>query len=143
MTQDEIIEILNTAYPKVQKLITTSRLTSEPPLQSKPSIELHSDIYARLSGDEEARGEHSSTSKAQYDEETNVIYIYYPNMESVEDVLRSLIHEYTHYLQNITPLKKAIDAKDNTYDKSPYKQEAHKNEDIYINQLLKLFNFNS
>tara|TARA_B100000424_G_C22524210_1_gene300594 strand:- start:43 stop:465 length:423 start_codon:yes stop_codon:yes gene_type:complete len=140
MTQDEIIEILNIAYPKVQRLITTSKLTSEPPLQSKPSIELHRDIYARLSGIEDMEGEASKTTKAQYDEETNIIYIYYPNMESVEDVLRSLIHEYTHYLQNITPLKKNIDT---TYDKSPYEQEAHKNEDIYLDELLKLFNFNS
>jgi len=142
MTQEEIIEILNTAYPKVQSLIRKSELTSEPLMQFKPSIELHADIYARLSGDEEARGEHSSTSKAQYDEETNVIYIYYPNMENVEDVLRSLIHEYTHYLQNITPLKKKMDSVDG-YDKSPYEQEAHKNENIYIGELLKLFNFNS
>ena len=142
MTQDEIIEILNTAYPKVQRLITTSKLTSEPPLQSKPSIELHRDIYARLSGIEDMEGEASKTTKAQYDEETNVIYIYYPNMKSAEDVLKSLIHEYTHYLQNITPLKKKMDKIDG-YDKSPYEQEAHKNEDIYINQLLKLFNFNS
>tara|TARA_R110001592_G_scaffold210577_1_gene462214 strand:- start:225 stop:656 length:432 start_codon:yes stop_codon:yes gene_type:complete len=137
MTQEEIIEILNTAYPKVQNLILKSKLTSEPLMQSKPSIELHSDIYARLSGDEEARGEHSSTSKAQYDEETNVIYIYYPNMESVEDVLRSLIHEYTHYLQNITPLKRKMDKVDG-YDESPYEQEAHKNENIYIGKLLEL-----
>ena len=63
-------------------------------------------------------------------------------LESVEDVLRSLIHEYTHYLQNITPLKRKMDSIDG-YDESPYEQEAHKNEDIYINQLLKLFNFNS
>jgi len=139
MTQDEIIEILNVAYPKVQKLITTSKLTSEPPLQSKPSIELHKDIYARLSGDEEARGEHSSTSKSQYDEKTNVIYIYYPHMENEEYVLRSLIHEYTHYLQNITPLKKKMD-RVNGYEESPYEQEAHKNENIYINELLELFN---
>ena len=142
MIQDEIIKILNIAYPKVQSLIINSKLTSEPPLQSIPDIELHRDIYARLSGDEEARGEHSSSSKAEYDEETNTLYIYYPNMESVEDVLRSLIHEYTHYLQNITPLKRSIDSIDG-YDKSSYEQEAHKNENIYIGKLLELFNSNS
>ena len=142
MTQDEIIKILNISYPKVQSLILNSELTSEPPLQSKPSIELHRDIYARYSGDEKQRGEHSKTSKAQYDEVTNIIYIYYPNMKNVEDVLRSLIHEYTHYLQNITPLKRKMDGVDG-YDKSPYEQEAHKNENIYINELLELFNFNS
>ena len=84
-------------------------------------------------------GEHSSSSKAQYDEDINIIYIYYPNMEDKEDVLRSLIHEYTHYLQNMTPLKKKIDGADG-YTNSPYEQEAHKNENIYIDKLLKLFN---
>ena len=143
MTTNEIQIIIDKAYPEIQKLITTSKLPSKPPTQSKPSIELHEDIIARLSGIPDMRGDESETSKAQYDEETNVIYIYYPNMEDLEDILRSLIHEYTHYLQNLTPLKKAIDTKDNTYDESPYEQEAHKNEDIYINQLLKLFNFNS
>tara|TARA_R110000796_G_C14224226_1_gene395015 strand:- start:47 stop:466 length:420 start_codon:yes stop_codon:yes gene_type:complete len=139
MTQEEIIEILNIAYPKVQNLILQSKLTSEPPIQSKPSIELHRDIYARVSGIEDMEGEHSSSSKAQYDEDINIIYIYYPNMEDKEDVLRSLIHEYTHYLQNMTPLKKKIDGADG-YTNSPYEQEAHKNENIYIDKLLKLFN---
>ena len=142
MTTDEIQNIIDKVYPEIQKLITTSKLTSKPPTQSKPSIELHEDIIARLSGIPDMRGDESETSKAQYDEETNVIYIYYPNMESAEDILRSLIHEYTHYLQNITPLKRKMDSIDG-YDESPYEQEAHKNEDIYINQLLKLFNFNS
>jgi|TARA_R110001606_G_C14884110_1_gene591728 hypothetical protein len=139
MTQEEIIEILNIAYPKVQNLILQSKLTSEPPIQSKPSIELHRDIYARVSGIEDMEGEHSSSSKAQYDEDINIIYIYYPNMEDKEDVLRSLIHEYTHYLQNMTPLKKKIDGADG-YINSPYEQEAHKNENMYIDKLLKLFN---
>ena len=133
MTQDEIQQIVDYAYPKI---IDYYGKGSKP----IPPVELHFDIYARLSGIEDMEGEASKTTKAQYDEETNVIYIYYPNMESVEDILRSLIHEYTHYLQNITPLKKNIDT---TYDKSPYEQEAHKNEDIYIDELLKLFNFNS
>ena len=135
MNTDEIQQIIDYAYPKIQSYYGKGSLDF-------PKIELHKDIYARLSGDEEQSGEHSSTTKAQYDEETNIIYIYYPNMMNEEDVLRSLIHEYTHYLQNITPLKKKMDKIDG-YDKSPYEQEAHKNEDIYINQLLKLFNFNS
>jgi hypothetical protein len=136
MTTDEIEFILIQAYPKVQSLILKSELTNKPPTQPIPKIELHRDIYARLSGDPEMRGEESETSEAQYDEETNKIYIYYPNMKDEEHVLRSLIHEYTHYLQNLTPLKKAIDIRDNTYDESPYEQESHRNEDKYIDKLL-------
>ena len=136
MTIDEIEFILIQAYPKVQNLILKSELTNKPPLQPTPKIELHKDIIARLSGIPDMRGEESETSEAEYDEETNKIYIYYPNMKNEEHVLRSLIHEYTHYLQNLTPLKKAIDVKDNTYDESPYEQEAERNEVKYIDELL-------
>ena len=90
MEIDEIQNIIDYAYPKIQKYYGKGSLDI-------PKVELHRDIYARLSGDEEAEGEHSSTTKAQYDEDTNVIYIYYPNMKNEEDVLRSIIHEYTHY----------------------------------------------
>ena len=127
MTQDEIIEILNTAYPKVQRLITTSKLTSEPPLQSKPSIELHRDIYARLSGIEGMEGEESDTSEAQYDPDTNMMYVYTRNMKNEEDVLRALIHEYTHYRQDSKLLKKYRQMY--TYDKDPFERQAKKSEE--------------
>ena len=45
-------------------------------------------------------GEDSKTSEAQYEEYANVIYIYYPNMVNEEHVIRSIIHEYTHYKQD-------------------------------------------
>ena len=120
MTTDEIQHIINYAYPNIQKYYGKGSLDF-------PKIELHRDIYARLSGDEEQSGEHSSTSKAQYDEDTNVIYIYYPNMENEEDILRSLIHEYTHYKQDHKLFKqyKAM----YSYDEDPTEIEAHKNEE--------------
>jgi hypothetical protein len=121
MTTDEIYQIIDYAYPKIQKYYGKGK-------RDYPSIELHRDIYARLSGDEEQRGEHSSTTKAEYDEVTNVIYIYYPNMVNEESVLRSLIHEYTHYKQNITTLSKKYHAMKYTYDTDPHEIEAHKNE---------------
>ena len=121
MTTDEIQIIINKSYPLIQKYYSKGSLEI-------PKIELHRDIYARLSGDEEARGEHSSSSKAQYDENVNIIYIYYPNMMNEEDVIRSLIHEYTHYRQNITQFKKQYADKYN-YEDNPYEIEAHKNEE--------------
>jgi len=86
MTTDEIQQIIDYAYPKIQEYYGGGE-------SSIPSIELHVDIYARLSGDPEARGEASKSTKAQYDEDTNVIYIYYPNIENEEDLLRSLVNE--------------------------------------------------
>ena len=120
MTIDEIQQIIDYAYPNIQKYYGKGSLDF-------PKIELHRDIYARLSGDEEQSGEHSSTTKAQYDEDTNVIYIYYPNMENEEDVLRSLIHEYTHYKQDHKLFKKYKAMY--SYDEDPTEIEAKRNEE--------------
>ena len=120
MNTDEIQQIINYAYPKIQSYYGKGSLDI-------PEIELHRDIYARLSGDEEQSGEHSSTTKAQYDEDTNVIYIYYPNMMNEEDVLRSIIHEYTHYKQDHKLFKQYKQIY--SYDEDPTEIEAHKNEE--------------
>ena len=120
MTTDEIQNIIDYSYPRIQKYYGKGSLEI-------PKIELHRDIYARLSGDEEQSGEHSSTTKAQYDDETNVIYIYYPNMKTEEDVLRSIIHEYTHYRQDHKLFKQYRQMY--SYDENPIEIEAHKNEE--------------
>ena len=120
MNIDEIQNIIDYSYPKIQKYYGKGSLEI-------PKIELHKDIYARLSGDEEAEGEHSKTTKAQYDEDTNVIYIYYPNMMNEEDVLRSIIHEYTHYKQDHKLFKQYKQIY--SYDEDPTEIEAHKNEE--------------
>ena len=120
MTTDEIQNIIDYAYPNIQKYYGKGSLDI-------PEIELHKDIYARLSGDEEQSGEHSSTSKAQYDDETNIIYIYYPNMKTEEDVIRSIIHEYTDYRQDHKLFKKYKAMY--SYDEDPTEIEARKNEE--------------
>jgi hypothetical protein len=120
MTTDEIQNIIDYSYPKIQKYYGKGSLEI-------PKIELHRDIYARLSGDEEQSGEHSSTTKAQYDDETNVIYIYYPNMKTKEDIIRSIIHEYTHYRQDHKLFKQYRQMY--SYDENPIEIEAHKNEE--------------
>ena len=120
MEINEIQNIIDYAYPKIQSYYGKGSLDI-------PEIELHKDIYARLSGDEEQSGEHSSTTKAQYDENTNIIYIYYPNMENEEDVLRSLIHEYTHYKQDHKLFKQYKQMY--SYDEDPTEIEAKRNEE--------------
>ena len=120
MTQDEIQQIVDYAYPKI---IDYYGKGSKP----IPPVELHFDIYARLSGDDKQRGEHSKTTKAQYDENTNIIWIYYPNIKNEEDVLRALIHEYTHYRQDSKLLKKYRQMY--TYDKDPFEAQAKKSEE--------------
>jgi len=121
MDKEEIQQIIDKAYPLIQRYFGKGK-------KSYPKVELHRDIYARLSGDEEQSGEHSGTSIAEYDEIANEIYIYYPNIKNEEDLLRSLIHEYTHYLQDLTQLKIQVYAQNYDYDSNPIEIEAHKNE---------------
>ena len=120
MIAEEVQNILNQAYPKIKKYYGKGEL-------GYPELELHEDIYARLSGDPEQRGEHSKTSIAQYDGKENKIFIYYPNVKTEEDILRALIHEYTHYTQDSELFQKyrAI----YSYDEDPTEIEAHKNEE--------------
>ena len=120
MEINEIQNIIDYAYPKIQSYYGKGSLDI-------PEIELHKDIYARLSGDEEQSGEHSKTTKAQYDEDTNVIYIYYPNIMNEEDILRSIIHEYTHYRQDHKLFKKYKAMY--SYDEDPTEIEAKRNEE--------------
>ena len=126
MTQDEIQQIIDYAYPKIQVYYGKGEL----PI---PPVELHVDIYARLSGDPEARGEASKSTKAQYDEETNIIYIYYPNIKDEEDLLRSLVHEYTHYKQDHSLFQKYRDMYDYDDPKNKIEAEARAaEEDWYL-----------
>ena len=70
------------------------------PPQGKPKISLHTDIYARYSDIEGMEGELSGTSKAEWVDEDNTIYVYFPNMTSEEDVIRSILHEFEHAHQD-------------------------------------------
>ena len=126
MTVDEIQDIIDYAYPKIKKYYGKGKL-------NYPKIELWNDIYARLSGDPEARGEASKSTKAQYDEETNIIYIYYPNIKDEEDLLRSLVHEYTHYRQDHSLFQKYRDMYDYDDPKNKIEAEARAaEEDWYL-----------
>jgi len=120
MTTDEIQNIIDKAYPKIQKYYGKGKLNI-------PKIELHKDIYARISGIEGMEGEASQSSKAQYEEYANIIYIYYPNMMNEEDVIRSIIHEYTHYKQDHALFSKFKQMYN--YDEDPTEIEARKNEE--------------
>ena len=89
MTVDEIQDIIDYAYPRIKNYYGKGKL-------DYPKIELWNDIYARLRGDPEARGEASKSSKAEFDVDRAIetgetyIYIYFPNVKDEEDLLRSL-----------------------------------------------------
>ena len=90
-----------------------------------PKIELHYDIYARLSGIPDMRGEESESTKAQWVDKDNTIYIYYPNMINEEDVIRSVLHEFEHTHQDAKKNEKYHEME---YDDNPYEIAARKAE---------------
>jgi len=119
MTIDEIQQIINYAYPKIQSYYGKGKL-DYPPIDNS-----HKNTYALHSGEPEATGEHAATSIAEYYKGT--IYLYLPNITNEEGLLRSIIHEYTHYTQDSELFAKYRAMYD--YEDDPTEIEAHKNEE--------------
>ena len=126
MKQKEIIKIVNKVYPLISK-----------DNNSHAKVEYYYNIYERLSGVKGMTGE--VQDHAEYDWNTDKIYIYTSKMNSVEDIIRSLIHECVHSRQ----LKCTFDSfydNGHTYDTHPYEIEARNAEKewkIYLNELNK------
>jgi len=119
MKQDEIQDILDHAYPLIKSYFGKGKL-------DYPKIDTsHNNTYAMHSGEPEAEGEHAKTSIAEYYK--GVIYLYLPNITNEEELLRALVHEYTHYTQDseLFAKYKAM----YSYDEDPFEIEAHKNEE--------------
>ena len=123
MTTDEVQQIISYAYPLIQDTIKSKYGSGKGPI---PKIDTsHKNTYAMHSGEPEAQGEHDATSIAEYYK--GVIYLYLPNITNEEELLRSIIHEYTHYTQDSELLAKY--KKIYSYDEDPNEIEAHKNEE--------------
>ena len=126
MKQEEIVKIVNKVYPLISK-----------DNNCDAKIEYHYNIYERLSGEKGMTGE--VCAHAEYDWSTNKIYLYTSRMNSVEDIVRSLIHECVHSRQ----LKCTFDSfyeNGHTYDTHPYEIQAKSAEEeweIYLNEIKK------
>ena len=122
MNQKEITKVVNEVYP----LISAN-------YKSNAKVELHKNIYKRLSGisaiDEE-------DSYAEYDWSNNTIYVYTDHLDSEEDIIRSLIHECVHSTQSYE-IYKAYYKCDLDYETHPYEIEAEYEEEKWINYKIK------
>jgi hypothetical protein len=119
MLKKDILSVINKVYPKIAKHYG-----------SNAKVELHNNIYERLSGIKEMNGEESP--HAEYDWSNNKIYIYATQMENEEQIIRSLIHECVHSIQN----KELFDTyynMDMCYNTHPYEIEAHYEEENWKN----------
>lgn len=64
-----------------------------------------------------------------YSFERNAITIYIANCDTILDVVSTVIHEYTHYLQFATVYKRY--SKIYYYSQNPYERQAKRNEKKY------------
>ena len=93
MSEEKVQSIADRVFPQIVR-------DRGMPLQGEPIVELHRDIYARYSDIKGMKGEVSEEAKAEFVDEDNTIYVYYPNMTNEEDVIRSLLHEFEHAHQD-------------------------------------------
>ena len=126
-TMSKVQNIVDNVYPHIVTNLGPSKYREETPI-----VEVWNDIYARYSGIPEMRGEDSDTTKAEWKAEDNAIYIYYPNMLHIEDVIRSLLHEYAHSLQDQTEKE---ENRKLGYDDDPSEIEAHEAEETWKDYL--------
>ena len=87
MVQQNIKNIINEVYPTIAEDYSCDA-----------EVELHDNIYSRLSGISGMSGEDNAC--AEYDWSENKIYIYTNNMNNEEDIIKALIHECVHSTQN-------------------------------------------
>ena len=62
---------------------------------------------------------------AEYDWDKNKIYLYTPRMTSEKEIIKALLHEYTHATQDY---KKMKEYRKLGYAKNPYEKAAHRAE---------------
>ena len=124
MKQEEITKIVDITYP----------LISEDYSDCSPEVELHKNIYERLSGEKGMTGE--ACAHAEYDWGRIVIYLYTSRMFSEEDIIRSLIHECVHATQSYELYEAYYKCKLD-YETHPYEIEAEHEEEKWINYKIK------
>jgi hypothetical protein len=93
------------------------------------SVEVHTNIWDRLGavGVEDLKKEQGNPD-AQYDPYDNVIYLYSEKTNTEEDIIKSLLHEHTHTLQDQEKFKELYN-KGFEYSNHPYELEAQKAEE--------------
>ena len=115
MTLKDVENIINKVYPLIAK-----------DYNSNAKVELYSDIYERLNV-LPAIDEHESY--AEYSWSNNKIYLYTDNLDSEEDVIRSLIHECVHSNQCREVYEAYYKECNLNYDTHPYEIEAEYEEE--------------
>tara|TARA_B110000908_G_scaffold170582_1_gene230594 strand:- start:418 stop:822 length:405 start_codon:yes stop_codon:yes gene_type:complete len=116
LNRNQMQDVVNRVYPQIAKNLGRAK-------RGTPKVEFHSNIYVRVTGIEGMEGE--ANPHAEYDWKNNKIYLYTPKMVNEEEIIKGLLHEYTHATQD----SKKMDAyRKLGYKKNPYEIAAHKAE---------------
>lgn len=126
MTLKEIQKIVEETFPKIVKHYGLSKFQD-----STPYVDYDTSIYAHLSGEEDDGTVGEENPDAEYCSMNNEIILYYPKMEDRQHVVETLVHEYQHYLQSPSWMKRYYNM-GYRYDNHPYEISAYKEEKNWI-----------
>ena len=126
LDRKEMQSVVDRVYPLIAKNLGRAK-------RGTPKVEFHTNIYARLSGDQQATGE--AKPHAEYDWDKNKIYLYASAISNVEQIIRSLLHEHTHTRQNRKKFRDGYESGKYTYANHPYELAAVKAEKRWKNYL--------
>jgi len=112
MSKNDILKIANRIYPQVIKNLGKAR-------KGTPKLEVHNNVYARYSGIDDYPG--GKNEHAEFVHEDNTIYLYKAALNSEEDVIRAILHEYTHATQDPKKIKAG---REKGYTNNPMEKQA-------------------
>ena len=122
MTLNEIQKIVEETLPKIIKHYGVSKFQ-----HSTPYVDYDTSIYAHLSGEEDDGTMGEQNPDAEYCNMNNEIIIYYPKMEDKQHIVETLVHEYQHYLQSPSWMKRYYNMgygySDHPYEIAAYNEE--------------------
>ena len=127
MIKDKVQKIIDEVYPKIEKHYGYSKFN--PSLT--PYIDLETSIYGRLAGEEDDGTTGYESPDGEYDNDENVIFIYYPKIKSIKHLIETLVHEYQHYLQSPIWMKRYY-TMGYDYGNHPYEVQAYKEEKNWV-----------
>lgn len=117
--ENSIQNIVDRVYPQIVKDLGG---------QMKP-VEVHDNIWKSLDavGIEDLKREQGNPD-ARYDPYDDIISLFSEKTNTEEDIIRSLLHEHTHTLQDQKEFKKLYDQGFN-YGNHPFEEEAKRAEE--------------
>tara|TARA_R100000234_G_scaffold73913_1_gene45676 strand:- start:2503 stop:3618 length:1116 start_codon:yes stop_codon:yes gene_type:complete len=125
ISKREIMDVVNKVYPHIVKDLGGKKLP----------VVVHNNIYRRLKAVGEEDLMKQNNPFAQYDWDTKKIYLYSSAMKNIEEIIRSLLHEHTHSLQDKKKFDAGYDSGKYNYKTHPYEKAANRAEKKWKNYL--------